>query len=307
MKDPNIVALSAALALLPICHMMAHAQDPPAAPRAKSRVRPPAPALSGDRGDIEMHAKEGIPTVTVTVNGRGPYRFGIDTGAEGYARVSTRLATELELTPVGEIMTGDPSGRSRQTMPVYSLARVGLGNLTFTEVSAPQLALADAVDGMLGLELFHDLLLTLDFGRARLLAVRGELPAPDGATVLNYTPGPRGSVQLPLRIGDVNTVLNLDTGGARTGMALPPQKLAQVATRGEPRVIGRAKTVSQEFEISSVELAAPVTFGTVTLPINSVSTPSPDPIGVIGSDALRAMAVTIDQRNKRVRIVPSDW
>jgi hypothetical protein len=284
----------------------ARSQEPPAGPPLQRRVRPPAPALSGDRADIEMNAKEGIPIVAVTVNGQGPYRFGIDTGAPGFAHVSTRVATELALKPVGEIITGDPSGKNQRALPVYMIDKLRLGNLTFTGVSAPQLALADDLDGMLGLELFENLLLTMDYGRARLIAARGELPAVDDATVLSYTPGPGGSAQVPIRIGEFETALHLDTGAARTGIALPLQKVARVATRNEPRVVGRARTLSQELEVSSVELAVPVTFGKITLPVTSVSFPSPDPVGVIGSDALRTMAVTIDQQNRRVRIVPSE-
>jgi hypothetical protein len=158
---------------------------------------------------------------------------------------------------------------------------------------------------MLALGLFQQLVLTLDYDRSRLIVELGALPDADGATVLNYVPGPGGSVQLPIRIGDLETVLNLDTGAASVGIALPPEKLKQVATRGEPRVIGRTKIIGQDFEVSSIELAVPVAFGALTLPITAATFPSPDPIGVIGSAALRMMAVSIDQRNKRVRIVPS--
>jgi DNA-binding MarR family transcriptional regulator len=299
-RAATFVALTAALP--PILHTTVHAQDHPPATRIERRVRPAAPPVFGDHADIEM---QDFRTVMVTVNGRGPYRFSIDTGAQGHARVSTALVTELGLRQVGEIISGDPSGQNRQTLPVYGLATLVLGDLTFIDVAAPELSLADGIDGMLGLDLFRDLLLTLDYGGARLIAMRGELPPADGATVLNYTPGPSGSVQIATLIGDFETLLNLDTGAVRMGMALPQRKVTQIATRGQPRMIGRAKTASQEFDLWSVELAVPVRVGTVMLPITSVTFPSPDPVGVIGSGALRTMAVTIDQRNNRVRIVPS--
>jgi hypothetical protein len=261
--------------------------------------------MAGDRTEVEMHACEGLPTITVKINGRGPYLFGIDTGAQGLAHVSARLAGELGLIPVGEILTGDPSGGNARAVPVYRLGTLQLGGLTFSGVEVPELSFGEGIDGMLGLELFEEFVLTLDYGRAHLIAARGELPAPNGETILNYTPGPGGSVQIPIRIGALETAVNLDTGAGRTGLALPPEKLAQVPIHSEPRVIGTGRTASQEFEIKLVELAAPVAFGAVTLPVTAVTFPSPDPVGVLGSEALRAMVVTIDQRTRRVRIVPN--
>jgi Aspartyl protease len=306
MKSRDL-ALSSVLAMLMASHLWAVWQvPPPRTPQMKPRVQPPPPATVGDRADIEMDVGEGIPTASVEVNGRGVFRFGIDTGAQGYARVSARLADELGLTPTGEVMTTDPSGINRRSMPVYDLDKLSFGGLTFRDVTAERLQLADGLDGMLALGLFQQLLLTLDYGRSRLIAELGALPDADGAMVLNYIPGPEGSVQVPIRIGDLQTVLNLDTGAARVGMALPPEKLKQIATRGEPRVIGRTQTIGQDFEVSSIDLVVPVAFGALTLPITAATFPSPDRIGVIGSAALRMTAVTIDQRNRRVRIVPSE-
>jgi hypothetical protein len=266
----------------------------------------PPPAVTGRRAEIDMQIDVGIPTVFVTVNGRGPYRFGVDTGAQGFARVSTRVIRDLALVQVGEMITGDPSGRDRRTVPVYHLDALGVDGLTYTGVTAEELVpLGHEVDGILGLGLFASLTLTLDFGRGRLVAEHSALPAADGASILDYTTGPTGFVELPIRIGELETVLTLDTGAARTGMALPPDKLKEIVTRGRPRAVGRAKTASQEIDISEVDLAVPVRFGTVTLPIASVTFPSPDPVGVIGSVALRTFAVTVDQQNRRVRIVPS--
>ena len=49
-----------------------------------------------------------IPVVEVKIGGKGPYRFAIDTGAQGHGRISRELAEELgifvaphELQPLG--------------------------------------------------------------------------------------------------------------------------------------------------------------------------------------------------------------
>ena len=45
-----------------------------------------------------MTARFGKPYVMVTVNGKGPYRFVIDTGTGAEAFVTPELADELKLT-----------------------------------------------------------------------------------------------------------------------------------------------------------------------------------------------------------------
>jgi hypothetical protein len=51
-----------------------------------------------------------IPVVEVTIGGKGPYKFAIDTGAQGHGRISTALAEELGLPKVGEVGTPAPGG-----------------------------------------------------------------------------------------------------------------------------------------------------------------------------------------------------
>ena len=50
------------------------------------------------------------PFVSVIVNGRGPFRFLIDTGTGTQALVSPQLADELALPVVGHARLTDPSG-----------------------------------------------------------------------------------------------------------------------------------------------------------------------------------------------------
>src|SRR5688572_31876065 len=59
-----------------------------------------------------------IPVVEVTIGGKGPYKFAIDTGAQGHGRISAELAEELRLPKVGEVGTPAPGG-TVATRPVY--------------------------------------------------------------------------------------------------------------------------------------------------------------------------------------------
>ncbi|HEY5713293.1 MAG TPA: retropepsin-like aspartic protease [Allosphingosinicella sp.] len=308
MKSKDLILGAALLsALAPL-----QAQQPPPAtgPQPVMRMmRPPPPAMTGERADLAIELAGGMPVVSIMVNGRGPFRFGVDTGAAGYLRVTPALATALGLAQVGEVRAGDPSGRNPVTLPLYRVDSVTLGGLTYSGVSASALSLAGPrgsnIDGIVGIGFFENLLLTIDYGRLRLAAGRGTLPAANGRDVVDFTLDRGVLITLPLRIGDAVHPVHLDTGNTVRPLALPAEIAAALPTSGETRNIGRARTVSQEIVIQERDLTAPVSVGATRLPVTAVSFPSAASPGAIGSLALAGMAVTIDYPNKRLRIVPS--
>src|SRR6188508_2577354 len=64
-----------------------------------------------------------IPVVEVTIGGKGPYKFAIDTGAQGHGRISTALAEQLGLPKVGEVGTPAPGG-AVASRPVYGAPEI---------------------------------------------------------------------------------------------------------------------------------------------------------------------------------------
>jgi len=290
------------------------AAQPPAPPPAPGpqpmvrMMRPPPPAMTGTRADLDIELVAGMPTILATVNGRGPYRFGVDTGAGGYLRVSPALAQALGLQPVGEAMAGDPSGRNPIRIPLYRVESLAFGGLAFSGISAtalPQLGPRTAqVDGIIGIGFFEHLLLTIDYGRLRLGAGPGALPPADGRAIVEATLD-RSLISVPLGIGEATRLVHLDTGNTAQPLFLPADIVASLPTRGEPRIVGHARTVSQEIEIRSLDLTVPVSVGTTRLPVTTVGYPAAAPPGNIGSLALAGMALTVDYANRRVRIVPS--
>lgn len=280
----------------------------PGPQRVMRQMRPPPPVMAGERADLPMELAGGMPVIVATVNGRGPYRFGVDTGAAGYLRVSPALAQTLALRQVGEALAGDPSGRNPRRIPIYSVESLTFGGLTFAGVSTtpmPDLGpRAPQVDGIIGVGFFERLLLTLDYGAGRFSAGPGALPVADARTVLQVT-FDRGLPSLPVRIGEAEFRLHLDTGNTAQPLFLPAETIATLPTSGAPRSVGRARTVSQTVEIQAIDLAVPVRVGATQLPVTSVGYPSVAPPGNLGSLALQTMVVTLDYANARVRIVPS--
>ncbi len=285
------------------------AQDPPqgSGPRMVRRAPSPPPQQTGERADVEMRLVNGMPTIAAMVNGRGPYRFGVDTGAPGFLRVTPALAAALALQPVGEALAGDPSGGNPVRIPVYRVDSLAFGDLRFTGAGTTPITLTGplaGVDGIIGIGFFAELLLTIDYRGGRLTAGPGALPAASGGDVVDFTLE-RGLITIPLHVGDAVHAVHLDTGNTRHAFFMPSAAIPALPTRGAARGIGVARTFSREFPLQEIDLAAPVRAGTTMLPVTAVAFPAVASAGNVGSLALQAMAVTVDQANRRVRIAPS--
>jgi len=162
------------------------------------------------------------------------------------------------------------------------------------------------IDGIIGIGFFETMLLTIDYGRLRLSAEPGALPAANGRDVVEISYDRGGLISMPLTIGETVHQVHLDTGNTRFPLFMPEASIAALPTRGEARDIGRARTVSQEVSLRAIDLAAPVRVGATHLPVTAAGFPAVGRVGNIGSPALATMAVTIDYPNRRLRIVPSD-
>src|SRR5580658_6580319 len=99
------------------------------------------------------------PFVMVMVNGKGPFRFVIDTGTGGEAFVTTELVARLALPQAGKIMLNDPSGKGGQKVPMVVLDSVRVAGVDFTAVRAAVHNIGNgdgSCQGLLGFALFRD-------------------------------------------------------------------------------------------------------------------------------------------------------
>src|SRR6185436_20589291 len=92
----------------------ARADAPPPAPTA-----PPAPQVTGDAARVALSVIGGLPVIDVTVNGKGPFKFVVDTGAGGHAHISSALAAKLALAQVGEARVADGSGKNAKRVALF--------------------------------------------------------------------------------------------------------------------------------------------------------------------------------------------
>jgi hypothetical protein len=270
-----------------------------AAAQAQS-AGPPAAA------DLPMLMRGPMPAVEVMVNGKGPFLFAIDTGAQGRARVDASLVERLGLQASGQAMGTDGSGRPGRAMAIIRLDSIQLGPLRFEQVDAlsrdyntsPNMP---KIDGILAFGLFADHLLTLDYPARRVRVSRGELPPPDGKEILGYETS-RGTPVVELGVGGEKIGARVDTGNAVGAVILPTSLVEKLAHASEPVVVGRARTVAGETEIKQVRLKDTVRLGGFEYKEPTVVFPALSDEANVGSLLLRDFVVTFDQKNKRMRL-----
>jgi predicted aspartyl protease len=125
-------------------------------------VQPPsAPAETLDFGGATNRM-----TVPVQVDGKGPYAFIIDTGAERSV-VSRELADTLGLDAGSRARLFDFAGPS--TVNTVKVTSLSAGSLTTGEIEAPALAAANmGASGMLGIDALQGHRLVIDFDHNRM-------------------------------------------------------------------------------------------------------------------------------------------
>jgi hypothetical protein len=281
----------------------------PAQPGAGEPVRrrvpvqdmgPPA-RIEGTCAAIPMSVAAVVPVVEVMLNGRGPYRFAIDTGAQGQGRIAPALARELGLPVVGEARTPAPGG-AVATRPIYGAASIAFGGITFGEVRLAEGGQVSGSnmpwDGVLGIDLFRELTLSLDYANG-VAAVSTERLA-GGVTADFERPTP----SLPLEIAGRTFQVGLDTGNAVGALFLPEADARALPLAGEPVERARARTSFGEFAVMEAPLApsARASVGAFQLPLRTVGWPPARGIGNLGSRALAGTIVRVDRRSSRISI-----
>jgi len=123
---------------------------------------------------------------TVKIDGKGPYRFAIDTGATQTV-LSEKVASELGLTPIASAVVFGIGGSGKVETKLYKIKELTVGDIkiknapvgTFNDPLVSQLA-----DGILDTATFSDFAITVDYPGSQLLLTRKRAPAAAGTEVL---------------------------------------------------------------------------------------------------------------------------
>lgn len=292
--NPALLAVFAAVAGLAACPAFA-AQDP-----QTDACTLAAQPLADPLVHVPFETVDGRIYVKAQVNGQGPFRFAVDTGASGSGRADSTLVTQLGLPLHGESSTSD-GVRSARVDTVH-IASLQLGDLVRTDLQVIARDYASrgtpeaAFSGILARGFFADGLLLIDYPR-RLLSFSqsAQLPA-TARNVLTY----ERAFRIPVRIGTQHVQGQLDTG-ANVSFVVPQVLYDQIAA-GELGDAVAGQLTNGQIAARRATMRGPFQVGQVVVSEVPVRVSSDYPELLIGADVLQDAVVLIDQRSQAVAV-----
>lgn len=276
---------------------------------AKHHAPPPAQVeLKEGTVVVPMDSFGGRPVVSLSLDGKGPYRFVLDTGAGGSV-VSRTLTDALGLRGEGEVRVGSPGGAANPGALV-KFGTVGMGGATLRGVTMVATDLSrvfsrpDHPVGVLSALSFSGNLVTFDYPEKTIVITPGELPADNGRDIFAY----RAEQHIPtmsIDVAGVKVDAHVDSGSGR-GLMLPGSLAAKLPLGGPLEELAKAKTVDGEWPIRRAPLDGSVRIGRFTLDSPSIDFMEGAPIGNIGYGILKDYRLTVDRKNLRFRLEPGE-
>jgi hypothetical protein len=245
----------------------------------------------------------------VMLNGRGPFRLMVDTGANR-SLITTAVAESLGidyLTAPRVTMNGVTGSA---VVPAVAIERLEAGTLVFEGIEVPVVSphLVGDVDGILGIAGLREQRLVVDFERDRVTISSSKL-WDDGLLRMDAQRVAGGLLGVKGRVGRVRVLAVLDTGGQITlgNRALQDALRAEAASQTE--VLGTTEAIS----IGDVARVPILRFGEVAIRhvrvtfgdfhIFDVWNLNDEPALIIGMDVLGALgAFMIDFRLAEIHL-----
>ncbi len=269
----------------------------------------PAPAsiqVPGDAVTVPMQDMEGRPVIDVKIDGKGPYRFVLDTGAS-VTVVSDELGRELSLPPLAGVHVASKGGGP--VPAIVMIHDIRIGNAVLEGVMAATMPLGgllkgeNAPRGVLSAANFPGYLLIYDYPGKRISIKKGALQSADSKSSFQYTEE-QVLPTVPLRIAGHDTQVHLDAGST-FGLTLPVKFLTELPLASEPKPAAKVRTAGGEFSVSTARLNGTIELGKYKLDPDEVRFSDARPglgpaAGNIGYEVLRHFVVTLDSKNRRI-------
>ncbi len=198
----------------------------PAAQALANDPQPPGPAppQGGDPGDRALYAaptridRIGRILAPVMINGLGPFRLLVDTGAN-QSTVSPALAAALGLVPLADssIQVNGITGTGQ--LPAVRIERLQIGDLEIRNVRVPVVgaSVMQGGDGILGVAGLRNERIQVDFRDDRVTISRSHRQG--AAANFLIVPAQRvegGLLSIIVRIAGIRVQAIIDTGAERT-------------------------------------------------------------------------------------------
>jgi Aspartyl protease len=274
-----------------------HAAPPP------SRIDVPPSGVT-----LPMKDYGGRPVVDVRVDGKGPYPFILDTGAS-ITVIGAELDRELSLAATAGVHAASPGGGAAP--PIVTVASLRLGDATIGGFLAAVMPLAEffksegAPQGVLSASSFPGCLVTFDYPGKRITIEPGALPAADSRTIFEYADDDTLPT-IPIRVAGHETRVHVDTGSGST-LTLPRRFMTELPLKSTPRDSGAARLPGGTFPVSAAAIDGALEIGSATIDLpecrfSDVQLGGKLGPGNIGYPILKDFVVTLDSKNRRVRL-----
>lgn len=250
---------------------------------------------------------EGIPfknDVEISINGHGPFRFGLDTGASTAFSINPEIARQLALPVTSQIHLHVPNAADDRSAPAVDVVRIDtleLAGHSFPHVIG--IAGAKKGDGTLGISLFNDVLLRIDYPNDRLYVSSGSLPEPDGKHIFAYTEEHTHPV-ISVVLGGVPMSARLDTGARSTGtdVMVPLSLAAQLRLKAPMQQSGTISDVlGRQHTNYSATLDGDLSIGDIKVHNPTLSISEMVPYLNLGGLCNR-LSITLDHRQHRLKL-----
>jgi len=252
---------------------------------------------------VPMESSSGLPVVSARINGRGPYKFIIDTGAM-HSVFSENLARELGLPSIAHAAMGRPGSTKPLPATVTRVAKIEIGSLTiegvtavFADLSAVFLKKAPDVQGVLSAAMVPGLLVTYNFPARKIEFRHGELPSEDGQTIFVWPAGNLPS--LTADVGGQSVRMDVDTG-AISGFVVDTAVANKLQWLEAPSEGEKIRTVDMETKTFTGRMNGIIRVGKFSFENPRVD--YHEGFNNVGYEVLKDFIVTLDSKNRRFEL-----
>jgi len=257
--------------------------------------------------DLEIPFSQGFD---VAFNGSAPIHFGMDTGLAWDFLLSSEQAHQLALPVIGKhiMHTSDRKEVPGSTSDIVQAKTMLLAGRAFTDRKG--LAAPNSHRNDVGITLFSDLLITLDYPRDRMRLRTGSLPPANGKDIIPYTTQPDASFKvlqvsptITIKLADQSFPALIDTGAhtAYGDVIVPPEVAAKLPLGDQLGTVTFGDALGRKFSGVVRQLNGDLTIGSVVIhkPVVTVT----EWLGFVNvGPATKRLAITIDQKSHLVQL-----
>jgi predicted aspartyl protease len=289
-------------------------------PALPSAAQTPVQAAKPDPANMLFAAptqtdRVGRIVVPVWIDGKGPFRFLVDTGADG-SLVSEALAQTLQLVPSHVQVEVVEGTTGTEQLPCVTIDSLRIGSIVKHNVRMPvsRSPVMTGLDGILGMAGFGSVRVLVEFRHNVVAIERSNRDLPNEFLDIPAERTAGGLLVVPARVGDIRVAAVIDTGAAETlgNTALRRALIREAAAKATAtRIYGVTKQVSNGGLARSptVYLGPAEVIGLgITysdIPIFKLWHLDTQPALIIGMDALGAVdALVLDYPRGRIYLRP---